>query len=198
MSGTVAVILAGGEARRLGGIDKTLVEIGGMAILSLILERLRPQLALVALGANGDPARFEQFGLPVLADHIRGIGPLAGLLRGLDWAAEQGARSLLTVPGDTPFIPRDLLRLLAPAPSVAVSAGRTHHLVALWPVSWRDALADHLGRLSQDAPRRAFGVAAFAASHRLREVPFAAEPVDPFFNVNTPEDRAAAQAMAAR
>ncbi len=156
---------------------------------------MRPQLDRVALGANGDPGRFAAFGLPVLADRRQGIGPLGGLLRALDWAAEQGADSLLTVPGDTPFIPRDLLRALAPAPAVAVSGGRRHHLVALWPVGWREALADHLDGLSPEAPHRAFGVLAFAGPRGLREVGFASGPVDPFFNVNTAEDQAAAQAM---
>ncbi len=195
MSGTVAVILAGGEARRLGGIDKTLVEIGGIPILSLILQRLRPQLDPIALGANGDPARFARFGLPVLADRRRGIGPLGGLLRALEWAEEQGAHFLLTVPGDTPFIPCDLLRMLAPAPAVAVSAGRRHHLVALWPVAWRDALASYLHRLGPDAPSGALGVRAFSSPLGLREVAFDAVPRDPFFNVNMPEDVALAQAM---
>ncbi len=192
MDGTVAVILAGGEARRLGGIDKTLIEIGGAPILSLILGRLRPQLDRVALSANGDPSRFASFRLPVLPDRRRGIGPLGGLSRALDWAAEQGAQSLLTVPGDTPFIPCDLLRRLAPAPAVAVSGGRRHHLVALWPVAWRDALGDHLDRLPPDAPPRAYGVLAFAAARGLREVRFEVDGRDPFFNVNTEQDRALA------
>ncbi len=195
MTGTVAVILAGGEARRLGGIDKTLLEIGGVPILSLILRRLRPQLGLVALSANGDPARFAGFGLPVLADRRQGIGPLGGLLRALDWAADQGADALLTVPGDTPFIPCDLLRALAPAPAVAVSGGRRHHLVALWPMAWRALLAEYLDRLPLDAPRSTLGARAFAAPLGVREVVFALGPVDPFFNVNTAEDRARAQLM---
>ncbi len=195
MNGTVAVILAGGEARRLGGIDKTLIPIGGKPILSLILERLQPQVDRIAIGANGDPARFTGFGLPVLADQRRGIGPLGGLLRALDWAAEQGAEDLLTVPGDTPFIPSDLLRRLLPAPAVAASAGRRHHLVALWPVAWRDALAVHLDRLAPDVPRRAYGTLAFAAPRAMREVTFEVDGTDPFFNVNTGQDRAQAQAM---
>ena len=195
MTDAVAVILAGGEARRLGGIDKTLIPINGMPILSLILERLQPQAGRIAIGANGDPARFAGFGLPVLADRRRGIGPLAGLLRALDWAAEQGAGSLLTLPGDTPFIPRDLLRCLMPAPAVAVSAGRRHHLVASWPVAWRDGLAAYLDRLPADAPKRAYGVLAFAGPRGMREHAFAADPVDPFFNVNTPDDQALAQVL---
>ncbi len=194
---TVAVILAGGEARRLGGVDKTLIPIGGIAILSRILDCLLTQVRLVALSANGDPARFAAFGLPVLADRQAGIGPLAGLLCGLDWAAEQGAEALLTVPGDTPFIPRDLLSALTPAPSVALS-DRRHHLVALWPVRCRSALAVHLAGLAPDAPRRAYGVRAFADGLGMREVGFAGGAEDAFFNVNTPADQAEAGVRWAR
>jgi molybdopterin-guanine dinucleotide biosynthesis protein A len=194
VTGTVAVILAGGQARRLGGIDKTLIPIGGTPILSIILERLCPQVERIALGANGDPARFGSFALPVLADERQGIGPLGGLLRGLDWAAGLGAESLLTVPGDTPFVPRDLVQALGVAPAVAVSAGRRHHLVALWPVAWRSALVEYLDELAPDAPQRAYGVMAFSRSRGLREVPFETAAGDPFFNVNTPEDRAQAEA----
>ena len=197
MSVTAAVILAGGEARRLGGIDKTLMMLDGAPLLSSILQRLRPQLGTIALSANGDPLRFASFGLDVLADRRPGIGPLAGLSRGLDWAAGQGADALLTVPGDTPFIPGDLLARLSPAPAVAVSGGRRHHLVATWPVAWRPALAAYLDGLAVDAPRRAFGARAFAdtRSPAMREAVFATEPVDPFFNVNTPPDRLAAERM---
>ncbi len=197
MTGIVAVILAGGEARRLGGIDKTLIALDGTPVLSLILRRLRPQLDRIALSANGDPSRFAAFALPVLADARSGIGPLSGLLRGLDWAAGQGADALLTVPGDTPFIPHDLLHRLSPAPAVAVSGGRRHHLVAIWPAAWRKPLAAYLDDLPADAPRRLFGARAFARSMTppMREIGFATEPVDPFFNVNTPSDRIAAEAM---
>ena len=199
MSGTVAIVLAGGEARRLSGIDKTLIALDGTPVLSLILRRLCPQVAQVALSANGDPTRFSDFGLEVLADRRTGIGPLAGLARGLDWAAGQGARTLLTVPGDTPFIPDDLASLLSPAPAVAVSAGRRHHLVATWPVAWRLPLAAYLDGLAPDFPRHAYGARAFARSMSppMREVAFATEPVDPFFNVNTPADRLRAEALGA-
>ena len=198
MSGVVAVILAGGEARRLGGIDKTLITLDGVPVLSLILCRLRPQLDRIALSANGDPSRFAAFGLPVLADRRLGIGPLAGLLRGLDWAAEQGADALLTVPGDTPFIPPDLLTRLSPAPAVAVSADRRHHLVATWPVTWRLSLLTYLNGLEAGSPRHAYGARAFVTSlpETMREMAFAVEPTDPFFNVNTPADRLAAATLA--
>lgn len=192
MIDAVAMILAGGEARRLGGIDKTLIEIGGIPILSHILDRLRPVVSRIALSANGDPDRFARFGLPILEDRRAGIGPLAGLLRGLDWAAGLDAEFLLTVPGDTPFIPDDLLRALSPAPSVAVS-DRRHHLVALWPVAWRDRLARHLDAIDPANGRRAYGVLAFAGPLGMRETVFASTPIDPFFNVNTPEDRVRAE-----
>ena len=190
------LILAGGEARRLGGIDKTLIEIGGIPILLHILERLRPSPGRVALSANGDPGRFGKTGLPVIQDRHAGIGPLAGLLRGLEWAADLGAASLLTVPGDTPFIPERLAERLSPAPAVAVSAGRRHHLVALWPVAWRGALERHLQALdAAGGGRRGYGVRAFADAMGIREVEFATAPFDPFFNVNTPGDRAEAELL---
>ena len=134
----------------------------------------------------------------MLADRRPGIGPLAGLLRGLEWAAGLGAGTLLTVPGDTPFIPADLPRLLSPAPAVAVSAGRRHHLVATWPVAWRLPLAAYLDGLAADAPRHAHGAGTFvrSLSPPMREVAFATEPLDPFFNLNTPADRLRAATLA--
>ena len=191
--GVCALVLAGGGARRLGGGDKPLRMLGGRPLLAHVLARLGAGGELtVALSANGDPARFAGFGLPVLGDGpFAGQGPLAGVLAGLDWAAGLGAGTLLTVPGDTPFIPRDLVARLAPAPSCAASGGRVHHLVALWPVAARAALRS---RLSADGPRN---VAAFAMTLGLRAVAFAVEgqPCDPFLNVNTPEDLARAQVM---
>jgi len=191
--GVCALVLAGGAARRLGGGDKPLRLLGGRPLLAHVLARLGAgEDGAIALSANGDAARFARFGLPVLEDGaFAGQGPLAGVLAGLDWAAGRGAGALLTVPGDTPFIPRDLAARLAPAPSCAASGGRVHHLVALWPVAARAALRS---RLSADGPRN---VAAFAAVLGLRFVAFAAEgqACDPFLNVNTPEDLARAQAV---
>ena len=191
--GVCALVLAGGGARRLGGGDKPLLALGGRPLLAHVLARLGAAANMpIALSANGDPARFARFGLPVLDDGaFAGQGPLAGVLAGLDWAAGRGADTLLTVPGDTPFIPCDLAARLAPAPSCAASGGRVHHLVALWPVAARAALRC---RLAADGPRN---VAAFAAVLGLRAVAFAAEdqPCDPFLNVNTPEDLASARRM---
>ena len=190
-----ALILAGGRAERLGGAEKPLILLGGQTILERILAALADDVAAVALSANGDPARFARFGLPVLPDGpFAGEGPLAGLLAGLDWAAALGAAALLTVPGDTPFLPAHLAPRLAPAPAVAASFGRLHHLVALWPVAARAALA---ARLAAPGPR---AVAAFAATLAPRVVEFHVEPAgsprDPFLNINTPADLARAIAAA--
>lgn len=188
-----AIVLAGGGARRLGGVDKPLLVLGGQTVLARILATLAPQAGPIAISANGDPARFAAFGLPVLEDAtFAGQGPLAGVLAGLDWAAAQGSATLLTVPGDTPFIPADLVDRLAPAPSCAASAGQAHHLVALWPVTCRAALR---AWLAQPGPR---GVRNFSATLGQRQIAFAAVAFDPFLNVNTPDDLTRARAVADR
>ncbi len=203
------VILAGGQATRMGGGDKTLLELGGRPILAHVIDRLAPQVAGLALNANGDPARFARFDLPVLPDGIPGFaGPLAGVLAGLDWAAARGADRIVTVAGDTPFFPRDLVRRLQ-----ETATGMTHPLVlaatpadpdmqtksksrsglirhptfGLWPVTLRDDLRDALaGGLRK--------VVLWTQTHDGREALFDT-PGDPFFNVNTPGDLARARAL---
>ncbi|MDA8050804.1 MAG: NTP transferase domain-containing protein [Rhodospirillales bacterium] len=193
MGRPAALILAGGKALRLGGVEKPLLGIGGRTLLARILAALGESVAAVAISANGDPARFSRFGLPVLADGpFEGEGPLAGVLAGLDWAGGIGVESLLSVPGDTPFLPAGLAAALAPPPAVAASGGRRHHLAALWPLSARDALRR---RLTAPGPR---AVAAFADAIGVRVVPFACAPWDPFLNINTPADLAEAEAIAER
>ncbi|HWA80514.1 MAG TPA: molybdenum cofactor guanylyltransferase MobA [Acetobacteraceae bacterium] len=188
-----ALILAGGRAERLGGAEKPLLPIGERTILERILTVIADETSAVALSANGDPARFASFGLPVLPDgRFFGQGPLAGLLAGLEWAASLGAATLLSIPGDTPFLPKRLATRLAPAPSFAASGGRAHYLVALWPLTVRAALAE---RLTVPGPR---SVARFAAEIGSRIVEFPAEPQSElFFNINTPADLARARAMVA-
>jgi len=181
-----ALILAGGRATRMGGGDKPLLTVGGKPLLAHILAALHP--LPVAISANGDPARFAAFSCPVLDDGaFVGEGPLAGVLAGLDWAAANGHATLLTVPGDTPFIPGALAAALAPAPACAASLGRTHPLVALWPVSWR---ADLRAWLSRPGPR---SVAGFALPRGMRIVDFRMCGDDLFRNLNTPDDVAAAR-----
>jgi molybdopterin-guanine dinucleotide biosynthesis protein A len=196
-------VLAGGRATRLGGGDKPLRKIGGRPMLSHILERLAPQVAKIGISANGDPARFAEYGLPVLADTGPSgqAGPLAGILSALAWANEQGSGKVLTVAGDTPFFPPDLAEMLARAVvdrsdhvAVASSVGRRHPVFALWPVSLEADLRKFL------ASSATFSVAAFLERHHTIEADFPMaklgdSTIDPFFNVNTPEDLAQAEAV---
>ena len=191
-SGLAAVILAGGQARRMGGGDKALLSVGGRTILARTLAVLAPHP--VALNANGDPARFAPYGLPVLPDALPGHpGPLAGILAAMRWAADRGHPHVLTVPGDCPFLPADLMTRLHAAAgdgiAMAASAGRTHFTTALWPTRLHDDLhaALHAGQ------RR---VAAYAAAHAVAAVDWPTVPADPFLNVNTTADLAEAGRLA--
>ncbi len=183
----VGLALAGGSGTRLGGVDKALLPLGGRAIIDFVLERLAPQVGATALSANGDPQRYRHLGLPILADEVAGRGPLGGVLRGLAWAEAVGAEALLSVPADTPFIPRDLARRLGAAPAWAHSATGLHPLVAIWPVGCAPALAAWL------ACGPSGRVRAFGETLGMRAEHFADAP-DPFHNVNTPDDLAAARA----
>ncbi|HET6181974.1 MAG TPA: molybdenum cofactor guanylyltransferase [Acetobacteraceae bacterium] len=186
--GLFGLVLAGGAARRLGGGDKPLLDVGGQTMLERALAVLRAECAAVAISANGDKARFARFGVPVLDDGpFVGRGPLAGVLAGLDWAAGQGGTVLLTLPGDTPFAPLGLARRLGAPPACAANGGRSHFLVAVWPVAAREALRRRLAGTGSVA------AGAFAAAIGMRPVDFPAEPDDPFLNVNTAEDLARAR-----
>jgi molybdenum cofactor guanylyltransferase len=189
LNGIAALILAGGMARRMGGGDKPLLDLAGTRMIERIVAAL--DAPHIAISANGDPARFAALQLPVLPDgDFTGEGPLAGVLAGLEWASSLGVAALLTVPGDTPFIPSGLAAALAPAPACAASNGRVHHLVALWPVARRGRLR----RLLMASGRRDVGD--FASRIGMRRVDFPAAKWDPFLNVNTPDDLAAARAIA--
>jgi molybdopterin-guanine dinucleotide biosynthesis protein A len=195
------VVLAGGLARRMGGGDKPLREIGGRMILARVVARLEPQCECLIINANGDPQRFASFGLPVIADGIKGYpGPLAGILAGLDWAAANrpNAGWILSAPGDCPFLPRDLVARLAQALvadgaklAVAASQGRPHHVVGLWSVGLREPLRQ---ALVVEGLRTING---WTARYRVATVEWSAEPLDPFFNANTLEDLAEAERLAA-
>jgi molybdopterin-guanine dinucleotide biosynthesis protein A len=199
---TLGLILAGGLARRMGGGDKPLKPIGGVTILDRAIERMRAQCRALILNANGDPSRFAATGLPVVADNIPDFaGPLAGILAGLDWAAANrpDVETIASVPGDCPFLPRDLVARLHQAraqsglPLACARSGKWRHpVVALWPVALRDDLR---GALTRDNLRK---IELWTARHGVAIADWPTEPVDPFFNVNTPEDAAAADAIAAR
>ncbi len=202
-SDIAGLVLAGGRATRLGGGDKPLRPLGGRPMLAYVLERLVPQVGAIAISANGDPARFAEYGQPVLADVGPGgqAGPLAGILSGMAWAKEEGSGKMLTVAGDTPFFPADLTDRLTEAVAghpediaVASSGGRRHPVFALWPVSLEADLREFL------ASSATFSVAAFLERHHTIDVDFptatlGGRAIDPFFNVNTPEDLAQAQAV---
>lgn len=166
----------------MGGGDKPLLIAGGRTLLDHLRLRLAPQVDRLAISANGDPARFASYGLDVLADGFAGLGPLAGVLAGLDWAAGQGATTLLTVPGDTPLIAPDLAARLTPAPAFAASGSRMHWLVGLWPVASRTVLREMLERASR-GPR----VSDYARAIGAHAVELPAGGLD---NVNTPDDLA--------
>jgi molybdopterin-guanine dinucleotide biosynthesis protein A len=196
------LVLAGGRATRLGGGDKPLRLLGGRPMLAHVLERLAPQAGAIAISANGDPARFAEYGLPVLADTGPGgqAGPLAGILSGMAWAKKKGSSKVLTVAGDTPFFPINLadrlMEVVAGHPediAVASSHGRRHPVFALWPVSLEADLREFL------ASSATFSVAAFLGGRKTVGVDFPVSAgdraIDPFFNVNTPEDLAKAEAV---
>lgn len=198
----LGLILAGGLARRLGGGDKPLLAVGGGTILARAIDRLRPQCDQIILNANGDPSRFSFTGLPVVADSVEGhAGPLAGILAGLDWAAGHAPNvtTVLSVPGDCPFLPSDLHARLAAARdhadtplACAQSSGRRHPATGLWPVALREDLRR---ALCSEGLRK---VESWAARHGVAFAEWPAEPVDPFFNVNTPADAEHANRLAQR
>jgi molybdopterin-guanine dinucleotide biosynthesis protein A len=197
---TLAVILAGGLARRMGGGDKPLRLLGGRPILAHVIARLAPQVAAMVINANGDPARFAPFGLPVIQDGVPGHpGPLAGVLSALDWAAAKRPDLpwVLSVTGDGPFLPRDLAEALHRARAAAAmplacarsaASGQRHPATSLWPVALRAALR---AALAADIRR----VDRFAALHGYALADWHAEPIDPFFNINTTEDLAEAERL---
>ncbi len=199
---TLGLVLAGGLARRMGGGDKALLRIGGVSILERVLERLAPQTSGIILNANGDPRRFAPTGLPVVADDVPGFaGPLAGILAGLDWAAAHAPEIawIGSVPGDCPFLPRDLINRLhaaraeAGVPLACAKSGEWRHPVAgLWPVALRDDLRH---ALVEENLRK---IEIWTSRHGVALAEWTDKPVDPFFNVNTPEDAAQAEAIAAQ
>jgi molybdopterin-guanine dinucleotide biosynthesis protein A len=198
----LGVVLAGGLARRMGGGDKARLRIGGRTILERVLARLKPQCAALILNANGDPARFADTGLAVVPDSVPDFaGPLAGILAGLDWAAREApdVADIVSVPGDCPFLPEDLVARLSAArsregaPLACARSGEWRHpVVGLWPVALRGDLRQ---ALVAEGLRK---IEAWTARHGVAVADWPAAPIDPFFNINTPEDAAEAERIAAR
>jgi len=188
---TLAVVLAGGLARRMGGGDKPLRSLGGRPLLDHVLAQVTPQVAATVLNANGDPARFAAYGLTVVPDGVPDHpGPLAGVLAALDWAAAHRPDLpwVLSVPGDCPFLPRNLVTRLHAAREAegvplacARSGGQAHPPVGLWPVALRQALREALQAGERKIDR-------WTARHGIAHADWPAMPLDPFFNANAPED----------
>lgn len=194
MTRPLGVILAGGQARRMGGGDKGLLRLNDKTLLAQVIKRLTPQVDGIALNANGDSARFDAYGLPVLADSVADFpGPLAGVLAGLDWAHEQGAETIVTAAADTPFFPADFVAKLTDAAAemdapLALSATRDNDgklwrqpTFGLWPVALRDDLREALAAGLRK-------VVKWTDQHGAKTAEFPVGAYDPFFNVNTPDD----------
>lgn len=198
------VLLAGGLSRRMGGGDKALIELAGRPLIQHAAERLAPQVGALMINANRDPARFASLALPVVPDETADFpGPLAGILAALHWVARAHpqTQAIVSVSADAPFVPADLVQRLAEASrtvaglraAVAQSHGRRHHVIGLWPLETAseieaalmrgerrvEAMVDHLGAVAVPFP----------------DQEFAGERVDPFFNINTPEDLAFATSL---
>jgi molybdopterin-guanine dinucleotide biosynthesis protein A len=196
----LGLVLAGGLARRMGGGDKARIRIGGVTILERVLARFKPQCTDVILNANGNPARFADTGLTVVPDSVPDFaGPLAGILAGLDWAAAHRPEiiDVASVPGDCPFLPPDLVARLTAARTAAgvpLACARSgdwrHPVVGLWPVGLREDLRHAL--VVEDLHK----IEIWTGRHGVTTVDWPVAPIDPFFNVNTPDDAAAAERMA--
>lgn len=198
---TLGVLLAGGLARRMGGGDKPLRRIAGRTLLERVIARLAPQCDGLILNANGDPARFAETGLPVVADGVPDFaGPLAGILAALDWAAENrpGLVWVASAAADSPFLPGDFVRRLhlareqaGAALACAESSGQPHPVNGLWPISLREDLRRALvGEGLRKIDR-------WTARHGIAHARWPADPVDPFFNANSPDDLAEAERLIA-
>ncbi len=191
-AGVAGVLLAGGQSRRMGGGDKCLRPLGGKPILEHILTRVRPQVSALVLNANGDPGRFDPFDLPVCPDTVEGFaGPLAGVLAGMDWAAQYAPQCewLASFATDAPFLPADLVARLSDALradgadlACAASDGRHQPVFGLWPLRLREDL--RAAMIEEDIRK----VDLWTARYRLAVADFEVGDIDPFFNANRPDD----------
>jgi len=197
---TLGVLLAGGLARRMGGGDKPMRSVGGRTLLARAIARLMPQCDGLILNANGDPARFASFGLTVVPDTVKDFaGPMAGILAALEWTAahKPDIEWIVSAPADSPFLPRDLVVRLQHARvtqqaelAVAASGRQTHHVTGLWNVAMRGEMRQAL--VADDLRQ----VSRWTARYKAAVVEWPVAPLDPFFNVNTDDDLAAAERLA--
>jgi len=200
MTDTVGVVLAGGLARRMGGGDKCLIQLRGKSLLGWIAERVTPQVTRLVINANGDPTRLRDFKLPVVPDSVPGFaGPLAGILAALDWTRDwmPHVEWVASFSGDAPFVPADIVARFHAVREkeraelvVSSSGGRTNPACGLWKVALAEELRHAL--VVEDMHK----IDAWTARYQLATAEFPTAPVDPFFNINRPEDLAEAEALA--
>ncbi|MGB8312990.1 MAG: molybdenum cofactor guanylyltransferase MobA [Aestuariivirga sp.] len=190
----LGAIIAGGQSRRMGVREKTFLKLAGKPILAHVIERVAPQVDQLVINANGDPARFSEFGLAVIPDVVTTLTtPLAGLHAALGFAKRAGAEMLVTVPSDTPFLPADLVKRLLENggnAAIAASGGQEHYIAG----AWKTALLDDLG--AAIAKDNLFRVKDWVQRISAQVVAWPTDPFDPFFNVNTPEDLQRAEQIA--
>ena len=188
----VGILLAGGLSRRMGGGDKNLLQLGGKSILRHVIERIAPQVDTLILNANGDAGRFAEYGLPVVGDVIDGYaGPLAGILTGLEWASVNvpSCEWVATFATDAPFVPKNLVAELLNSieangadMACAMSKDRTHPPFAIWPIRLKDALR---AAMIDEGMRK---IDLWTSRYKIDHVPFKGEGIDPFFNINKPDN----------
>ena len=196
---SAVTLLAGGQARRMGGGDKNLMMLAKKPVLQHVLDRVDFNGRPLMINANGDPSRYAEFGLPVCADVIDGFaGPLAGILTGLEWVATNHPECthMISLATDAPFLPFDLIARLEVGLNAwidngadivqALSFTRRHPVFAIWPLALTAALRHSL---IYDGLRK---IDDFTDRHRCITVEFTGEP-DPFMNLNRPDDFDVAQ-----
>ena len=191
------IILAGGLSRRMGGGDKGLLMLGKTTIIERVIDKILPQVGSLAININGDSSRFPDYKLPIIPDSIKGyLGPLSGILAGMEWAFKNGNRYIATVAADTPFLPDDLIkRLHAMVKSknlnIGIAASRIlsgddvfiHPTFGIWEVALKDDLRD---ALANDTRKIMFWAKKFKLDYYYFDT--SDKLSDPFFNINTPDD----------
>ena len=191
------IILAGGLSRRMGGGDKGLLMLGKTTIIERVIDKILPQVGSLAININGDSSRFPDYKLPIISDSIKGyLGPLSGILAGMEWAFKNGNRYIATVAADTPFLPDDLIkRLHAMVKSknlnIGIAASRIlsgddvfiHPTFGIWEVALKDDLRD---ALANDTRKIMFWAKKFKLDYYYFDT--SDKLSDPFFNINTPDD----------
>jgi molybdenum cofactor guanylyltransferase len=189
----IGAVIAGGQSTRMGGDEKAFLTLAGKGILDLVIGRFEPQVDQLVINANGDAARFSDFGLQVVPDVLTSLTtPLAGLHAALKFTAQHDGDILVTCPSDTPFLPIDLSAQLISAAhnngaAIAVSGAQQHYIVGAWKIA---LLNDLETVISRDA---VFRVKDWVARVSASPVKWPDVPLDPFFNVNTRDDLRAAE-----